>query len=182
MRLALYLSLFLTGAAMSGTRSVQSARAEASFSFADGKRVRVLYGRPAAGGQQIFGGLVPFDKIWAPGAGQATRLTTDVPIQIDEVTVPPGSYSLYILPSQRDWILILSQKTGQAANAYPKGYDFAHLRLRKRNLAESVDPFTIVFDSHGPGAAAMKFRWGNTEVWVNFQETQSPANAEGDAS
>jgi hypothetical protein len=157
-------------------------RQKVSFSFADSKRISVDYGPVSAPGQKVFGTIVPYGKIWATGTGQATSLSTNVSLQIENIVVHPGRYSMYLLPSGDDWILILNQKIGQPADRYSVGYDYARIRLKKRLLAQPVDPFSIVFTTHGPGAGAMKFRWADTEVWVNFQEQLVSGEQEDDAS
>jgi|GEM_PF-1133913 hypothetical protein len=158
------------------------AREQAEFRFADGKRVWVEYGRPLAPTSQIFGNIVPYGKVWGAGSGRATLLVTEVALQMDDAILPPGRYSIYVLPSTRDWILIVSQKFGQAAGAYPAGFDFARVKMKRRSLAQPVNTFSIVFASHGPGAGAMKLRWGSDEAWVNFEENLSQPQADGDAS
>ncbi|HEX6502545.1 MAG TPA: DUF2911 domain-containing protein [Terriglobales bacterium] len=171
---------FLLLTVMAVGQESPSNRNQAEFRFADGKRVKVDYGKPSTA--PAFGGAVPYGKIWGPGFGRATSLTTDVPIQIDEVVVPPGVYSIYMLPSEGDWTLILSQKAGQSAASYPQGWDFARIKMKKRSLSEPVGQLTILFSSHGPGGGAMKIRLGGTELWVNFEEQLNANQGEGDAS
>src|SRR5262250_179274 len=108
MRLKALLLSIITITLLHGQQS--RPRAQAELVFRDKKKVAVEYGRPARTNRPIFGRVVRYGKIWSPGAGQATSFSTDTPIQIDEVTVPPGHYSLYLLPSEKDWVLIISQK------------------------------------------------------------------------
>src|SRR5215469_418371 len=170
------------GPSLFGQNPAHPPRQRVSFGFADGKRVSVEYGPLRARERKIFGAVVPYGKIWGSGGGQATSLTTNVCLQIDNVVVTAGTYSVYLLPSAEDWLLILNQKIGQSADNYPAGYDFARIKAKKRSLGETVDPFTIVFNSHGPGGGAIKFRWGDTEVWVNFQEQLGSSEDANDAS
>jgi hypothetical protein len=181
--LLLQTALVITcGPFLSGQNPAHLPRQRVSFGFADGKRVSVEYGSLGAPQRKIFGTLVPYGRIWGTGGGQATSLTTNVFLQIDNVVVPPGTYSIYLLPSAREWLFILNQKIGQSADTYPAGYDFARIKAKKRSLSEPVDPFTILFNTHGPGGGAIKFRWGDTEVWVNFQEQLGPSEDANDAS
>ena len=64
-------------------------------------------------GRQIFGGLVPYDKVWRAGANQATLLHTDLDLTIGSLAVPKGDYSIYILPEEKQWTLIINTQTGQ---------------------------------------------------------------------
>jgi len=182
-RLLLQTAFVITcGPFLFGQNPAHLRRQRVSFGFADGKRVSVEYGPLRAPQRKIFGAVVPYGKIWATGSGQATSLTTNVFLQIDNIVVPPGTYSIYLLPAAGDWLLILNQKIGQSADTYPAGYDFARIKAKKRSLGEPVDPFTVLFTTHGPGAGAVKFRWGDTEVWINFQEQVGPSEDASDAS
>lgn len=176
----LMLSLLLVSSIIAAQQT-PSQRNNAEFRFADGKTVRIEYGQLACPSPQS-GDALPYGKVWATGAGRATSLTTDVAIQIDEVVLPPGTYSIYTVPSAGEWTLILNQKSGQPASLYPEGWDFAHVKMRRRSLTKPVEQFTILFSSHGADGGAMKLRWGLTEVWVNFQEQLNPDQGEGDAS
>ena len=157
-------------------------RAQAELIFRDKKKVTVDYGRPTRAKRPVFGNVVRYGRIWSPGAGQATLFSTDTPLQIDEVTVPPGHYSLYVLPTDTDWILIISQKNGQPGLPYPKGYDFARVKMKKHELTIPVEQLTFSFDYHGPTGGAMKLMWDRTEAWVDFKEKENVPADEGDAS
>lgn len=157
-------------------------RSLSTFTFADGKRVSVDYGRLSGSPQSDLGTPMPPGTVWSPGAEMAASLKTEVPIQIDNVIVPPGTYSVYTTASGAEWVLILNQRAGQLANTYSPEYDFARLKMKRRTLAEPVHEFTILFAEHGPGAGAMKMRWGRTEIWINFLEQLNPSQNEDDAS
>src|SRR5258707_111050 len=63
----------------------------------DGKTVSIHYNAPSMRGRKIFGGLVPYDKVWRTGANPATALKTEVNLKIGTATVPAGSYTLWTL-------------------------------------------------------------------------------------
>ena len=49
----------------------------------DGVRIAVEYGQLGVRNRQIWGGIVPWNKQWMPGADEATTLTTSAPLVID---------------------------------------------------------------------------------------------------
>src|SRR5271157_1209291 len=63
----------------------------------DGSRVTVTYGRPytkdphSGEARKIWGGLVPFGKVWRTGADEATLLITQKPIVFGDTTIPAGA-------------------------------------------------------------------------------------------
>src|SRR6202021_4089914 len=89
----------------------------------DGKTVSIHYNAPSMRGRTIFGGLVPYDKVWRTGANPATALKTDVNLKIGTADVPAGNYTLYTLPSTGTWKLIITKQTGQCGTKYDQRQD-----------------------------------------------------------
>src|SRR3954453_3927628 len=86
----------------------------------DGDRVTVVYGRPytkdpkSGEARKIWGGLVPFGKVWRTGADEATLLITQQDIQLGDATIPAGAYTLWTLPNQDGSAkLIVNKQVGQ---------------------------------------------------------------------
>jgi len=68
-----------------------------------GAAVKVCYSRPSMRGRTIMGDLVPFGKPWRLGANEPTRLTLPFAAEVAGVRVPPGTYSLYVVPGRTSW-------------------------------------------------------------------------------
>ena len=78
-----------------------------------GATVTINYSTPAVKGRKIWGGLVPYDKVWRAGANEATIFETDKDIKVEGKSLPAGKYSLYAIPGEKEWVIILNSKTGQ---------------------------------------------------------------------
>lgn len=145
-----------------------SPRDSVEISF-NGKRISINYGRPSMRGRKIMGGLVPFDKVWRTGANEATAFVTEADLVIEGVEVPKGSYTLYTLPSEKQWKLIINRQTGQWGTVYNQEMDLARILMRKRTMREPVEKFTMVLEKNGNSAGALRLMWERTTVWVNFK-------------
>ncbi len=75
--------------------------------------ITITYNGPSVKGRQIWGGLVPFDKVWRAGANQATIFMTDKDIKVGGKALPAGKYSLYALVGEKEWTIIFNSQTGQ---------------------------------------------------------------------
>jgi len=75
--------------------------------------VKIEYSSPAVKGRQIWGGLVPWDKLWRAGANNATVFTFSDPVKIAGKDVPAGSYAFFAVPGQKSWKLILNKNYKQ---------------------------------------------------------------------
>lgn len=131
----------------------------------DGARVSVAYGRPLRRGRTIFGNVVPWGKVWRTGANQATHFHTDRDLVIGGATVPAGRYSLFTLPGEEGWKLIINRQTGQWGTQYDASQDLARVDLARRPTMEPVEQFTIRFEAR-PEGGALLLAWDDTELSV----------------
>src|ERR1700731_767489 len=92
--------------------------AKAECKLSNGKTVTVDYSSPRAKGRKIFGGLVPYGQVWRAGANEATTFVTTSDITVGGKAVPAGKYTIFALPSEDRWGLIISKKTGEWGTAY----------------------------------------------------------------
>lgn len=118
--------------------------------------VTIAYHRPFQRGRVIFGNVVPWGQVWRTGANQATGFTTDRDLLIGGTRVPAGSYTIWSLPTENEWHLILNRQTGQWGTQYNAAQDLAHIPMRVETLASPVDQFTIVVNPDG----TLSFAWG----------------------
>ena len=78
-----------------------------------GKKISVEYYAPSARGRKIMGGLVPFGQVWCTGANYATAITSEAPLQMGDLKLPKGSFSIWTLPTEKEWTLIINKETGR---------------------------------------------------------------------
>ncbi len=78
-----------------------------------GQDAQVCYGRPYAKGRTIFGGLVKYGSLWRTGANEPTILQLSAPASVAGVAVGAGSYSLYTIPGEAEWTIIVNRSTSQ---------------------------------------------------------------------
>lgn len=147
-----------------------SPRGQAEFTFADGKKVMVDYGRPYMRGRKIMGGLVPYGQVWRTGANAATSFLTQADIVFGDAKIPAGKYTMYTIPGENSWTIIINRQTGQWGTKYDPSQDLVRVTAKPSQLPQAVDQFTISFESRGPNAGVMKLEWENTSVAVEFSE------------
>lgn len=75
--------------------------------------ITISYSSPSVKGRQIWGGLVPYGQVWRAGANKATIFETDKNIKVEGKALPAGKYSLYAIPGEKEWTIILNAETGQ---------------------------------------------------------------------
>lgn len=132
----------------------------------NGKKVTIEYSRPSMKGRKIMGGLVPFGKVWRTGANEATTLTTETDLDIGGAKVPAGKYTLYTLPSDGTWKLIINKQTGQWGTEYDEKQDLARVDMKASELAVPVEQFTISLDQDSNSSADLILEWEKTRQTV----------------
>ena len=143
----------------------------ATFTFADGKTITVTYSRPSMRGRAIFGGLVPYGQVWRTGANAATTIKTDSNLTIGGASVPAGTYTLYSIPEEKKWTLIINKETGQWGTKYDQAQDLARVEMKVSKPASApVEQFTIGFDQTSGTAAVLKLEWADTLAKVDVAE------------
>jgi hypothetical protein len=133
-----------------------------------GAEISIEYGRPYVRGRKIMGGLVPYGRVWRTGADAATTLTTTKPLAIGGATVPAGKITLYTLPGEDQWKLILNKQTGQWGTEYDQSKDLARVDLTKKALSAPVDQLTVAIEPGTGNDGTLKISWEHTELSVPF--------------
>jgi hypothetical protein len=135
----------------------------------NGKKITVTYGRPSMKGRKIMGGLVPYGQVWRTGADEATVLMTEADLMIGSLSVPKGSYSLFTIPSESGWKLIVNKVDKQwGAFNYDEKQDLGRVDMKVGKTAAPVEQFTITLAKAGNGAV-MKMEWENTSASIDIK-------------
>jgi hypothetical protein len=131
-----------------------------------GKKITVDYSAPSKRDRKIMGALVPYGKVWRTGANAATTLKTEADLMIGKVHVPAGTYTLYTIPNEKDWTLIINKQNGQWGSNYDEKQDLGRATMTVKAAPASVETFNIAIKPAGAKSGALVMAWENTEVTV----------------
>ena len=80
--------------------------------------------------------------------------------------VPAGNYTLFAIPDQNKWTLIISKKTGEWGTQYPgPSNDLARVDMKVTPVTTPVENFTISFDK-APNGGTLNMEWETTKASV----------------
>lgn len=134
-----------------------------------GKTITIEYGRPYKKGREIFGGLVPYGKIWRTGADEATKLTTEGDLMVGSLHVPKGSYSLFTIPEPDGWTLVLNKEADQwGAYKYQESKDLGRVKMAVKKADAPVEQLTITISSQGGGKGTLSIAWDTTVASIGL--------------
>jgi hypothetical protein len=134
----------------------------------EGKAITIKYSAPSMRGRKIFGGLVPFGKVWRAGANAATTLHTEADLELNGLAIPKGDYTLFILPEENQWTLIVNKQTGQWGLNYDQTRDLGRIKLGLSQVATPLETFKITLPSSGANSGKLEFAWEKIVAAATF--------------
>jgi hypothetical protein len=137
----------------------------------DGARLTITYGRPSMRGRAIFGALVPYDRVWCPGADEATTLESTKPVRFGSIAVPPGPHTIWMLPTSDVWSLVISKEPSGFHTRYNPRADLGRVGMSKRLLDAPVEQLTFTIDITPAGGGVIVMSWEKTAVSAPFVVT-----------
>jgi hypothetical protein len=154
---------------LAGQRGPRVSPHESVKATIDGADITITYGRPSMRGRTIFGALVPYGRVWCPGADEATTLDSARDLRFGALTVPAGPHTIWMLPTAEAWTLVVSKEPSGFHTRYNESADLGRLELRKRTLPAAIEQLTFEIDRN-PSAAGgvIKMMWETTEVSASF--------------
>jgi hypothetical protein len=147
---------------------------EEQVTFEQGKlSIKVFYNRPYKKGRKIYGGLVPYGKVWRTGANEATTFETNQDLNFEGKILKKGKYTLWTIPGEETWKIIFNSQYGQwgvnsdgEANRDP-ARDVLTVDVHAVWQEREFEQFTISFEEVGEDAE-MVLIWDKTLVAVPF--------------
>ena len=139
------------------------------FSSSDGeKAVRVLYSRPQLKGRN-FSSLVPNGKLWRTGANESTEITFYKPASMNNVKIEKGSYTLYTIPNENEWTIIINKATHTwGAYRYNKNDDVLRFNVPTKKSDNLIEALSMVFESSSEGGNLV-LGWSDKIVKIPFK-------------
>jgi len=131
-----------------------------------GKKITIDYSRPYLKGRHVGQELAPFGQVWRTGANEATTFVTEGDVKVGDVNVPAGNYTLFTLPSEGTWKLIINKQTGQWGTRYDESQVLARIDMQKSQLPHPVEQFTISFGKKSNDSADLVLEWENLRLNV----------------
>ena len=141
-------------------------------------KLRVEYNRPSKRERDIFGALVPYNKVWRTGANEATTFKTNKDLLVQGMLLPKGNYTLWTVPMEKQWKVMFNSGQYQwgvdekMEPMWDPNYDVIELEIPVKTLETVVEKFTIAFDNT-TGHLKMTLAWDNTMIEVPMQEALS---------
>src|SRR5215472_8929482 len=122
--------------------------------------ITVKYHRPLVNGRKIWGGLVPYGKVWRAGANENTTIEFSDPVSVEGKPLDKGTYGLHMIPNPDSWTVIFSKtNTGWGSYSYDQKEDALRVDVKPRPLAENKEALEFDFEDLKPTSTAVTLKW-----------------------
>src|SRR5260370_24961120 len=131
--------------------------------------VEVDYSRPNKNDREIFGGLVPYGKLWRTGANAVTKIKFSDAVTLGGKEIPAGEYALFAIPTADEWTIIISKDAKVQSTAdYNQENDAARITAKPEPIPVTIETFTIELADVKGASATLNFLWDKTRVPVKL--------------
>jgi pimeloyl-ACP methyl ester carboxylesterase len=140
-------------------------------------KVSITYGRPQVNKRQIWGKLVPYNRLWRAGANEATYITFSGDTLVEGQKLAAGSYALFTIPTETEWTVVFNRVPGLWGHFYYNP-EFDALRVKvKPQAAEHQEWLNYSFEMISPTSANVVVHW--EKIKAAFKVESESAKAEG---
>src|SRR5213080_4255212 len=160
---ALCLVIFVLGGTVSAQNDLnlpdvsQAADVKQRIALTD---ITVKYHRPLVNGRKIWGGLVPYGKVWRAGANENTTIEFSDPVSVEGQPLTKGIYGLHMIPNPDSWTVIFSKSnTAWGSYSYKQEEDALRVNVKPRPLAEMKEALEFEFEDLKPESTAVTLKW-----------------------
>ncbi len=126
-------------------------------------KISIDYSRPSLKGREVFGKLIPFDKVYRTGANGSTKIETSGDIMVQGQVLKAGKYSIMSIPGPTNWTVIFSKNLSVTEANYAASDDVLRVTARPQDIS-MVESFTIDFSDVKDDGANLNISWEKTKV------------------
>ncbi len=127
--------------------------------------ITINYYSPAVRGRIVWGGLVPFDKVWVTGAHRSTNIDFNQEVEIGGVTIAPGKYALFTIPAKEEWTIIINKNWDQhLADDYDQKLDIVRVKVKPETEDTHQERLRYAIEQEGDNEGEIVIYWEKLEI------------------
>jgi DUF2911 family protein len=127
--------------------------------------IHIEYSSPSVRGRVIWGGLVPYSKVWSTGAHKATSINFPEAVTINGNELAAGKYGFFTIPGEETWTVILNKNWDMhLADDYQEAEDALRFEVTPEKLAETQEALKYTVESTGDNTGIISVAWENLKI------------------
>jgi len=132
--------------------------------------IKINYTAPSVRGRTIWGGLVPYNKVWVTGAHMATTMEVGKDFQVAGKLIPAGKYAIFTIPGKEEWTIIINKNWDQhQADKYSAADDLVRIKVKPTFTEEITERLNYEIDQTGEKTANIIITWEKLRVQFGIE-------------
>lgn len=121
--------------------------------------IEVDYWQPHKRGREIFGNVVPWNRVWRTGANNATQLRISNDIVIGGKQLAKGIYGIWSYPTENGWELIINKNANAWGTDHDAAADIFRVPLKVERADTPVEVLNISLTPASGKKAILQLSW-----------------------
>jgi hypothetical protein len=165
--LVCFLALFTTNtvSAQQDKSKRASPPAVVTETLKSGAKLTIDYSQPSVKGREIGKEIAPFGKVWRTGANEATVFEVSKDVKVEGKALAAGKYSLYSIPGEKEWTIIINKTWKQSGTQYNEADDALRVTVKPVKSPIFVEKMMFVISPAGK----VSLSWGGIMVPFNVK-------------
>ena len=123
--------------------------------------ISVAYSQPSIKGRTVGKEIAPYDgKVWRTGANEQTALIVSKDVKIEGHDLPAGKYSIWSIPGEKEWTIIINKNTTNWGTQYDEPSDVFRFTVPTDKSPKFVETMKFKVEKSGK----VSFAWGDVMV------------------
>jgi len=141
-----------------------------AMAMVDGNHIHIEYASPSVRGRVIWGGLVPYNKVWSTGAHNATSINIPQPVMVNGNELAAGKYGFFTIPGEETWTVIFNKNWDMhLADDYQEAEDILRFEVTPEKTDEIQESLKYTVESTGDNTGTVSVAW--EYVKISFEVT-----------
>lgn len=130
-------------------------------------KISVEYSRPGVKNRTVFGGLLPYGKVWRTGANAPTTIEFSNDIIVNGMPLKADTYAIMSFPNPEEWTIVFSTNLEVTQETYNEVDDELRIKVKPFRIP-FTETFTIGISDVSDDLAKLNIMWENTGVSLNL--------------
>lgn len=131
-------------------------------------KVEITYSSPGVKGREIWGGLVPYDRVWRTGANEATEMHFSTDVKINGQDLAAGKYSFFTIPGDTQWTVMFNSRTDIGGLDYKEEADVLKLKVKPES-GDFLERMTFLIENNTNDAADIVLHWEKLRLVLKME-------------
>lgn len=128
--------------------------------------IEVDYCQPGVKGRTVGKDIAPFNgQPWRTGANDETTISFSKDVKVEGKDLPAGKYSLWTIPGEKEWVIIINKRTTDWGTNYKPDNDVFRVTVKTQKAPEFTERLKFSIDKSGK----VSFVWGDYLVAFNIK-------------